>query len=110
MEILNGFLTVVYVFACLFLGFVVLIQKGEGGGLGRLQTLADGFRVDGNASEVIGPPGLGFLSPLPRRVGLLRFAVSRRVAAAGVGNPYGAEPAAHYHLFFLVFVLELHLA
>ena len=28
------FLTVVYVIACLFLVFVVLIQKGEGGGLG----------------------------------------------------------------------------
>ena len=34
MDILNGALTVIYVFACLFLGFVVLIQKGEGGGLG----------------------------------------------------------------------------
>ena len=34
MEILNTLLTIVYVFCCLFLGFVVLIQKGEGGGLG----------------------------------------------------------------------------
>lgn len=34
MEMLNILLTIVYVFCCLFLGFVVLIQKGEGGGLG----------------------------------------------------------------------------
>jgi len=34
MEILTVLLTVIYVFCCLFLGFVVLIQKGEGGGLG----------------------------------------------------------------------------
>ena len=34
MDLLNVLLTVVYVFCCLFLGFVVLIQKGEGGGLG----------------------------------------------------------------------------
>ena len=33
MEILNVALTIIYVFCCLFLGFVVLIQKGEGGGL-----------------------------------------------------------------------------
>lgn len=31
---LSGFLSIVYVCACLFLIFVVLIQKGEGGGLG----------------------------------------------------------------------------
>lgn len=36
MEILNVALTIIYVFCCLFLGFVVLIQKGEGGGLGGL--------------------------------------------------------------------------
>lgn len=36
MEILNTLLTIIYVFCCLFLGFVVLIQKGEGGGLGGL--------------------------------------------------------------------------
>jgi len=34
MEVLNVLLTIVYVICCLFLGFVVLIQKGEGGGLG----------------------------------------------------------------------------
>lgn len=34
MEIIFIVLTVIYVFCCLFLGFVVLIQKGEGGGLG----------------------------------------------------------------------------
>jgi preprotein translocase subunit SecG len=34
MEIVSTVLTVVYVTCCLFLGFVVLIQKGEGGGLG----------------------------------------------------------------------------
>lgn len=34
MEIIYIVLTVIYVFCCLFLGFVVLIQKGEGGGLG----------------------------------------------------------------------------
>lgn len=34
LNILAGFLSVVYVLACLFLIFVVLIQKGEGGGLG----------------------------------------------------------------------------
>ena len=31
---LSGFLSIVYVCSCLFLIFVVLIQKGEGGGLG----------------------------------------------------------------------------
>lgn len=31
---LAGFLSIVYVCSCLFLIFVVLIQKGEGGGLG----------------------------------------------------------------------------
>ena len=34
MDILYILLTIVYIFASLFLGFVVLIQKGEGGGLG----------------------------------------------------------------------------
>ena len=34
MEYIAGFLSIVYVCACLFLIFVVLIQKGEGGGLG----------------------------------------------------------------------------
>ena len=34
METLSTVLTIVYVTCCLFLGFVVLIQKGEGGGLG----------------------------------------------------------------------------
>lgn len=34
MGVIVGLLSVVYVFACLFLIFVVLIQKGEGGGLG----------------------------------------------------------------------------
>jgi preprotein translocase subunit SecG len=34
MEVLSTVLTVIYVCCCLFLGFVVLIQKGEGGGLG----------------------------------------------------------------------------
>lgn len=34
MEILNTLLTIIYIFSCFFLGFVVLIQKGEGGGLG----------------------------------------------------------------------------
>ncbi|MGE0710271.1 MAG: preprotein translocase subunit SecG [Planctomycetota bacterium] len=43
MQIINTFLTIVYVFSCLFLGFVVLIQKGEGGGLG---GLAGGAAVD----------------------------------------------------------------
>lgn len=34
MPYLAGFLSIVYVCSCLFLIFVVLIQKGEGGGLG----------------------------------------------------------------------------
>ena len=34
METLSTVLTVIYVSCCFFLGFVVLIQKGEGGGLG----------------------------------------------------------------------------
>ena len=34
MDILTTVLTVIYVFCCFFLIFVVLIQKGEGGGLG----------------------------------------------------------------------------
>jgi preprotein translocase subunit SecG len=34
MGYLSGFLSIVYVCSCLFLIFVVLIQKGEGGGLG----------------------------------------------------------------------------
>ncbi len=34
MEVVSTVLTIVYVTCCLFLGFVVLIQKGEGGGLG----------------------------------------------------------------------------
>jgi len=36
MQILNVLLSMVYVFCCLFLGFVVLLQQGEGGGLGGL--------------------------------------------------------------------------
>tara|TARA_R110002072_G_scaffold44553_2_gene124543 strand:+ start:228 stop:593 length:366 start_codon:yes stop_codon:yes gene_type:complete len=36
MQTLNVLLTMVYVFCCLFLAFVVLLQKGEGGGLGGL--------------------------------------------------------------------------
>jgi protein translocase SecG subunit len=35
-EVLNTLLTIIYIFCSLFLGFVVLIQKGEGGGLGGL--------------------------------------------------------------------------
>ena len=34
MNVMYVLLTIVYVCACLFLNFVVLIQKGEGGGLG----------------------------------------------------------------------------
>jgi preprotein translocase subunit SecG len=34
MAYLSGFLSIVYVCSCFFLIFVVLIQKGEGGGLG----------------------------------------------------------------------------
>ena len=34
MNYLTGFLSFIYVLSCLFLIFVVLIQKGEGGGLG----------------------------------------------------------------------------
>lgn len=34
MSILIGLLSLIYILACIFLIFVVLIQKGEGGGLG----------------------------------------------------------------------------
>jgi preprotein translocase subunit SecG len=43
LSVLTFFLSAVYVIACLFLIFVVLIQKGEGGGLG---GLAGGGAVD----------------------------------------------------------------
>ncbi|MBI3726144.1 preprotein translocase subunit SecG [bacterium] len=43
MAVLTFLLSAIYVLACLFLIFVVLIQKGEGGGLG---GLAGGGAVD----------------------------------------------------------------